>query len=54
MYYTEKQFILSYYGNVGKADSDNMTPTELDRWFKLVKKRKELEEEQAKEGQKLI
>lgn len=46
----EKQFILSYFANISKEDSDNMTPTELDRWIDLVKKRKELEAEQLNEN----
>lgn len=46
----EKQFILSYFANISKEDSDNMTPTELDRWVDLVKKRKELEAEQLNEN----
>lgn len=43
----ETQFVLSYYGNVSKEDSDNMTPFELNEWYKLVKKQKQLEAEPA-------
>ena len=37
------QFMLSYLGNISKADTDNMTPFELKNWFKLLQRQKELE-----------
>lgn len=43
----EKQFYLSYFVNVSKESTDNMTPIELDRWVELLKKQKELENSQV-------
>lgn len=43
----EKQFYLSYFVNVSKEATDNMTPVELDRWVELLKKQKELENSQV-------
>lgn len=48
----ELQFILSYLGNISKEDSDNMTPFELNNWYKLLKKQKELEASKVKEAAK--
>lgn len=42
-YIMEVQFMLSYLGNISKTDSDNMTWFELNNWFKLLKKQKEIE-----------
>ena len=39
----EMQFVLSYMGNISKLDSDEMTWFELNNWFKLLRKQKELE-----------
>ncbi len=39
----EKQFLLSYSGNISKADSDDMTPFELLSWVNLLKKIKSIE-----------
>lgn len=39
----EMQFVLSYLGHISKTDSDDMTWFELQNWFKLLKKQKELE-----------
>lgn len=39
----EMQFVLSYMGHISKADSDEMTWFELNNWFKLLRKQKELE-----------
>jgi hypothetical protein len=39
----ETQFILSYMANVSKADSDEMTPYELNNWVEILKKQKDLE-----------
>jgi hypothetical protein len=47
-YIMEVQFILSYLGNISKTDSDNMTWFELNNWFSLLKKQKELENERTK------
>lgn len=41
----ETQFALAYYANVSKQDSDNMTPTELDNWHKILVERKTKETE---------
>jgi hypothetical protein len=49
----EKQFLLSYMGNISKVDSDEMTPFELNNWFELLKKQKELETSQASQAEKL-
>lgn len=46
----ETQFILSYLGNISKMDSDEMTPFELQNWFNLLKKQKELEAKSAAEN----
>lgn len=46
----EMQFVLSYLGHVSKTDSDEMTPFELQNWFKLLKKQKELEAKRAAEN----
>jgi len=48
----ELQFILSYLGNISKDDSDNMTPFELNNWYKLLKKQKELESKRVNEVSK--
>lgn len=45
----ELQFILSYLGNISKADSDEMTWFELNNWFKLLKKQKDIENQRALE-----
>lgn len=39
----EMQFVLSYMGHISKTDSDEMTWFELNNWFKLLKKQKEVE-----------
>lgn len=46
----EMQFVLSYLGNISKTDSDEMTPFELQNWFNLLKKQKELEAKRAAEN----
>ena len=46
----ELQFMLSYFCNITKADSDEMTPFELKNWYRLLKKQKELEDERGKKS----
>lgn len=48
-YMLELQFILSYLGNISKADSDEMTWFELNNWFRLLKKQKDIENQRALE-----
>ena len=48
----ELQFILSYLGNISKADSDEMTPFELTNWYRLLKKQKEIEAERERAASK--
>lgn len=45
----ELQFLLSYLGNISKADSDEMTPFELNNWYEFLKKQKELESSRLSE-----
>lgn len=45
----ELQFMLACECNVSKADSDNMTPFELNNWFNLWKKKLSLENEKNSE-----
>jgi len=48
----ELQFVLSYAANLSKKDTDEMTPFELNNWYKLLKKQKGIELEKIKEPKK--
>ena len=45
----EMQFVLAYMGHVAKQDSDEMTWFEINNWFKLLKKQKEIEAKRQEE-----
>lgn len=45
----EMQFVLAYMGHVSKEDSDEMTWFEINNWFKLLKKQKEIEAKRQEE-----
>lgn len=49
----EMQFVLSYMGHVSKQDSDEMTWFEINNWFKLLKKQKEIEAKRQEEQMKI-
>ena len=46
----ELQFILAYEGKIDKLSSDEMTPFELNNWYKLLKKQKDLENNRVQEN----
>lgn len=48
----ELQFVLSYRGNISKADSDEMTPFELKMWYNFLKKQGEIEADRVKDNTK--
>lgn len=48
-YIMSKQFVLSYAAHLSKADTDNMTPYELDIWLDMVKEQNALEKESIKQ-----
>ena len=48
----ELQFVLSYAGNISKEDTDNMSLFELKNWFTLLKKQRQIEQNQENDRSK--